>query len=277
MNQGIGRHACEASMRIFRIIFFATIFLSAISPAIRAQTLPGQIEIADLALPTGGSERVLFIGTHPSYATVILLSGGDGVFTIDNAGNVTPGGNFLVRTRDLWAAQHFGVVVPGPPNGQSLTGRRSTPAYAGELDRVVDFARSRSNAPVWLVGTSQGSIAAVNGGAHLGAKVAGVVLTSSITRPSQVGETIFDAAPGLISVPTLVVANSADTCRSTPPEDAPSILAALVRSPRKELMMFDSREIRSDPCRARSPHGYLGIETAVVQRIADWIRSTPAR
>jgi pimeloyl-ACP methyl ester carboxylesterase len=264
-------------MRIFCIIFFATIFCSAASPAIRAQTAPGQVEVADLALATGGSERVLFIGTRPSRATVILLSGGEGVFTIDNAGNVTPGGNFLVRTRDLWAAQGFGVVVPGPANGQSLTGRRSTLAYVGELDRVVDFARSRSNAPVWLIGTSQGSTAAVNGGAHLGSKVAGVVLTSSVTQRSRAGETVFDAAPGLIAVPTLVVANSSDTCRFTPPGEAPRILAALVRSPRKELMMFDSRDSQSDPCQARSPHGYLGIEAAVVQRIADWIKSTPVR
>jgi len=40
-------------------------------------------------------------------------------------------------------------------------------------------------------------------------------------------------------------------------------------------MMFESREIQSDPCQAASPHGYLGIEATVVQRIGDWIKSTP--
>jgi len=260
-------------VRTVGLFFSVLIFCCTISPALRAQAGPGQIEVADLAVPTGGSERVLFIGWRPGRATVILLSGGDGVFTIDNAGDVRPGGNFLVRTRGLWAAQGFGVVVPGPANGQSLSGRRSTAAYVGELERVVDFARSRSNAPVWLIGTSQGSTAAVNGAARLGSKIAGVVLTSSITRPSRVGETVFDAAPGMISVPTLVVANSSDTCRFTAPGDAPHLVAALVRSPRKELMMFDSREIESDPCRARSPHGYLGIEATVVQRIGAWINS----
>lgn len=274
MNQAIGT---KRRMRIFYIILFAAIWCFAISPAARAQTVAGPVEVADLAVPTGGSMRVLFVNTRSSRAIVILLSGGDGVFTIDNAGGVRPGGNFLVRTRALWAAQGFGFVVPGPANGQSLSGRRSTAAYVGELDRVVDFARSRSNGPVWLIGTSQGSTAAVNGGAHLGPKVAGVVLTSSVTRPGRAGETVFDAAPGMISAPTLVVANSADTCRFTPPGDAPHLVAALIRSPRKELTMFESREIQSDPCRAHSPHGYLGIETAVVQRIAEWIRSTPAR
>jgi hypothetical protein len=264
-------------MRVFRLFVLATILFSLIGPGARGQTVVAPVEIVDLALPAGGSGQVLFLGRRSGHATVILLAGGDGVFTIDNAGNVTPGGNFLVRTRGLWVVQGFDIVLPGPPNGQSLTGRRSTADYVSELDRVVDFARSRSNAPVWLVGTSQGSIAAMNGGAHLGSKVAGIVLTSSITRPSRVGETVFDAGPHLISVPTLVVANSADTCPSTPPGDVSAILAALVQSPRKEAMMFDSREIRSDPCRARSPHGYLGIEPVVVQRIADWIRSAPVR
>ena len=264
-------------MRASYFVLFAAICCFATSPAAHAQIVPGHVEVADLAMPTGGSERVLFLGSRAGRATVILLSGGDGVFTIDNVGNVMPGGNFLVRTRALWAAQGFGVVVPGPANGQSLSGRRSTAAYAAELDRVVDFARSRSAARVWLIGTSQGSTAAANGGAHLGPKVAGVVLTSSVTRPGRAGETVFDAAPGMISVPTLVVANTADTCRFTPPGDAPHIVAALVRSPRKELMMFESREIQSDPCRAHSPHGYLGIEATVVQRIADWISSTPVR
>jgi hypothetical protein len=30
---------------------------------------------------------------------------------------------------------------------------------------------------------------------------------------------------------------------------------------------------RSDPCDGMSPHGYLGIEGMVVQRISDWIRA----
>jgi hypothetical protein len=29
----------------------------------------------------------------------------------------------------------------------------------------------------------------------------------------------------------------------------------------------------SDPCQGMSPHGYLGIEGMVVQRISEWIRA----
>jgi hypothetical protein len=35
--------------------------------------------------------------------------------------------------------------------------------------------------------------------------------------------------------------------------------------------------MRSDPCEAFSPHGYLGIEASVIQRIATWIDAAPGR
>ena len=78
-------------------------------------------------------------------------------------------------------------------------------------------------------------------------------------------------------MPALVVANRGDSCGSAAPGFAPQILAALARSPRKEIIYFDSRQIQSDPCEAMSPHGYLGIEADVVQRISDWIRTAGGR
>jgi class 3 adenylate cyclase len=104
-------------------------------------------------------------------------------------------------------------------------------------------------------------------------------LASSVTRPGRAGETLFDAEPGAIAVPVLVVSNQNDTCGVSPPGDAPNVLAALTRSPRKELVMVTSSQIarRSDPCEGMSPHGYLGIEGEVVQRISDWIKAAGGR
>ena len=42
--------------------------------------------------------------------------------------------------------------------------------------KAVDFVGGRTKVPVWLVGTSQGTTAAVGGAARLGDKIAGVVL-----------------------------------------------------------------------------------------------------
>jgi hypothetical protein len=209
----------------------------------------------------------------------VLLPGTDGVVGLDGAGGVHQlGGNFLVRTISQWTAQGFDVVLPDAPNGTSLFGQRHLPAYV-DVGRAIDFGRSRANLPVWLIGTGQGSIAAVNIAAHLGSKVSGVVLASSVTRPGRAGETLFDAEPGAIAVPVLVVSNQNDAYAVSPPGDAPNVLAALARSPHKELVMVTSSQItrRSDPCEGMSPHGYLGIEGAVVQRISDWIRTANGR
>src|SRR6185437_13686639 len=114
--------------------------------------------------------------------------------------------------------------------------------------------------------------------AHLGPKIAGVVLTSSVTRVGRrTGETVSNASPAAIAVPALVVANSGDTCPLSSPADAPGLLAAMPASPRKELIVVNSTTIQSDPCEAMSPHGYLGIEASVIQRIAAWISAAPGR
>ena len=224
----------------------------------------------------GGTERVLFLGGRQARAIVLSLPGGDGIIGLDSAGGVRQaGGNFLVRTLGQWVAQGFAVVLPDAPNGISLTGRRHLPAYADTIGRAIDFSRSRAALPVWLIGTSAGTTAAVNGAAHLGRKVSGAVLTSPVTRRGSSGETIFDAEPGAVAVPVLVVSNEYDRCADTPPGDAPMVLSALTRSLRKELVMVRSGQIAkgSDPCHGMSPHGYLGIEGTVVQRISEWIRA----
>jgi hypothetical protein len=269
------RPLCRASQLALLLLFAA---MSSLGIAL-GQTVPGSPIVSDLPV-AGGTERVLFLGTQGARALLVLLPGTDGIVGLDSEGGVHQlGGNFLVRTIGQWTVQGFDVVLPDAPNGTSLLGQRHLPAYADAIGRAIDFGRSRANLPVWLIGTSQGSTAAVNGAAHLGAKVSGVVLASSVTGPGRAGETLFDAEPGAITVPVLVVSNQSDTCAVSPPSDAPNILAALTRSPRKELVMVTSSPIarRSDPCEGMSPHGYLGIEGMVVQRISDWIRTVGGR
>lgn len=150
--------------------------------------------------------QVLFNGPANPRAIVFVFAGGNGTVAFNSANQITGmGGNFLIRTRPLWLAQGFAYVTLGSPS--SLMGRRHTPAYANTIAYAIDFARQRANAPVWLIGTSQGSIAAANGAAHLPGRVAGVVLSSSVAGRSASGETVFDSDLGAIAVPALIVAN----------------------------------------------------------------------
>jgi hypothetical protein len=219
-----------------------------------------------------GGTQVLYAGPANPRAVVFMFAGGDGNVGFNTAGQITRlNGNFLMRTEPLWLAQGLGFATLA--SSSSLMGQRHTPAYAATIARGVDFVRSRTQAPIWLVGTSMGSIAAANGAAHLPGRVAGMVLTSSVAGPNRAsGETVFDSDLGAIAVPALVVSNRGDTCPIAGPGFAPQILAALARSPRKEIVYVESHQVQSDPCEAMSPHGYLGIEGDVVQRISGWIR-----
>jgi pimeloyl-ACP methyl ester carboxylesterase len=252
----------------------ATFLLAVVEPAV-AQNVASEI-----ALAGGGSERVVFTSPANPTAILVMFAGGDGTVEIADSGTIGNTGNFLLRTQPLWLAQGFAVEILGAPNNASLNGQRHTEAYADAVGRAVDFARTRSSAPVWLVGTSAGTTGAANGAAHLGGKVTGLVLTSSVTRQyPDLGETVFDTNLAAITVPVLIVANQDDACPVTPPGDSPRIAAFLVRSPRKEVVYVHRDQICSScrACEAFAPHGFLGIESAVIQRIADWIRATPAK
>ncbi|HEU0215360.1 MAG TPA: alpha/beta hydrolase [Stellaceae bacterium] len=223
-----------------------------------------------------GGMQLLYSGPANPRAIAFVFAGGDGTVAFNAAGQISHmGANFLFRTQSLWLAQGLGYATLGSTS--SLRGQRHTPAYAQIIGRAIDALRARANAPVWLIGTSQGAIAAANGAAHLPGRVAGVVLTSAVAGRSASGETVYDSDLGAIAVPALVVANRGDTCPSAGPGFAPQILAALARSPRKDIIYVESHQQRSEPCEATSPHGYLGIEGDVVQRIAGWIGSAPGR
>ena len=250
--------------------------LAAVFYAATVGLAAAQAVVADLPVPSGGTERAAFLAAPQARATVVLLAGGEGIVPIDNAGN-SGNQNFLIRTRTMWQQYAINAVILASPNGSSLMGQRAQPAYAAALAVAVDFAHSRGNVPVWLVGTSNGTIAAVNGGARLGGKVAGIILTSPVTQPNRAGETVFSAGASSVAVPALVISNTGDTCRASPPSDAQNLVNAMANSPRKELILVSSNAIQGDPCAARSPHGYLGIEASVVQRMAYWINAAPGR
>ena len=235
-----------------------------------AQPLWAQNFAADIPLGSGGNERVLFASAANPRATLIMFPGGSGIVGVSASGTTT-NLNFLVRTLPLWLAHGFAVEILDAPNGTSLLGQRHTSGYAAAIDRAIDFARSRANAPVWLVGTSQGSTAAANGAAHLGGKIAGIVLMSSVTGRSSAGETLFDSEPERVTVPVLIVANTGDTCPASTPTDAPKISDVLTQAPRKEILYLDSTAIQGPPCDAESPHSYFGIEQATVEHVAEWI------
>ena len=241
-----------------------------------AGSVVAETAVTELPLDDGGIQRVLYASQTNPHAALIMLSGGNGMVEFGLDGSFQRmGDGFLLRTLPLWQAQGLAVAVLSSPNGMSLFGYRHTPAYAAVIGQAVDFVRNRANAPVWLVGISQGTTAAVGGAARLGDRIAGIVVMSSVTGRSSSGETLFDSEPERVTIPVLIVANTGDTCPASPPKDAPKISAALTQARRKEILYVESAAVRGLGCDAGAPHSYSGVEQVTVERVAEWIKAVP--
>jgi pimeloyl-ACP methyl ester carboxylesterase len=238
---------------------------------------PTDLTVIDLPLSGGDVQRIWYRQPAQPVAALVLLTGGDGVLSISSDGVIRRDGNFLVRTRAQWIEHGFAVAIPDVPGDRStLMNGRLSRGYGEILRRIVELVRTRTSAPIWLVGTSQGTNAAANGAALMTqGEIAGVVLTSSVSRPSrQSSETVFAASLALISVPTLIVSHQGDRCVVTPPSDAAPIQRALTKAPKTEVMLFNGGfPPRSTECEAYAEHGYFGIESQVIDRISEWIKT----
>ncbi|HVO04528.1 MAG TPA: hypothetical protein VMT54_20185 [Candidatus Cybelea sp.] len=254
---------------------FGAMVLSAILAATAAPASAGD-PVKDIAFP-GGSERALLITPGQPKATLILFPGGDGVIGLGSDGSIATGSNFLVRSRRHWGELGFAVLLPDVPSGQSgLMGQRLTDSYAAAVSALVGFAKQQSAAPVWLIGTSQGTNAVVNAASRMTHReIAGIVLTSTLTEPgtgSMLRETVFGAKLAAIDVPVLIVSHSEDACKLSPPTDDARVKAALTGAPQAEITTESGgKPADSDACGAKSAHGFYGIEGETIRQIADWI------
>jgi pimeloyl-ACP methyl ester carboxylesterase len=210
-------------------------------------------------------------------ATVVLLPGGAG-----GIGRIGPegwpdGSNFLVRSAQLFADQGFNIAVmarPSDMNDMDYPFRVSV-AHIDDIRKVVQQTKERWDVPVWLVGTSRGTVsgtAAVIAMRDEGL-IAGLVLTASVTAGRVTG-----AVPGQaldkITIPVLVVHHTQDACKICIPSQAKTIEPKLSASPAHATFMLEGGTNPSgDPCEALHYHGFIGMEAQAVQQIADWAKA----
>lgn len=211
------------------------------------------------------TQPILFQPASSPVGSVVLFTGAHGVIAVTQ-------GNFLLRVRGSFASQGISVAAIDAPSdhasGLSDDYRASADA-AQDLAAVVAFLKAKVPVPVWLVGTSRGSISAANGAARLGpSQVAGVVLTSSVWAGGMARVPLAS-----ITVPTLIVHNRQDGCVESPPSGAEPALAALTAAPVKQLVFVSGGTPKGNPCGGLSAHGYYGIEDQVVPIVIDWIKS----
>jgi hypothetical protein len=244
-----------------------------------AQAAAPVARVVELLPEDGVHQRVLAFGPAKPEKAIVMLPGGSGDVGITKDGGLKHDDNFVVRTRAAWAAQGYLVIIPDTIDRKNLRGLRSSSRYATVVDALLGFAKDQTSGPVFLLGTSQGSIAAVNGAAHARPELlSGVVLTESVSIMGHSGETVFDAHPSDVRVPALVVANRKDACDVAPPSEAPAIARALSGSSSVQVAYVDGGVTRSkNPCGSLSPHGYYGIEPQVIDLISNWMSAHSGR
>ena len=108
----------------------------------------------------------------------------------------------------MFAEHDLLVALVDPPSDRpNLNGFRTSQAHALDIKGVIAYLREQAHVPVWLVGTSYGTVSAIMVADWLADEGGpdGVVLTSSLFRRGRIGDSVFDADPAHIRIPLLVV------------------------------------------------------------------------
>ena len=240
----------------------------------------GALEEQVRTIPTRPGVTESFVLIRPSgtpAASVVLFMGGRGALGLQRGALGPRNTNFLVRTRQRFAEHGLLVAVvdvPSDRTSEALVGFRTSAEHAADVRALIAALHAEASVPVWLVGTSMGSVSAASVAARLTeGGPDGVVLTSSVMgRNREMGESLQDVALDRIRVPVLVVHHRDDGCPSSRYADTSWAMRRLSAAPKKELLTFSGGDApQSPPCEPLAPHGYFGIDARVVDAIAAWI------
>ena len=232
-------------------------------------------EVLRVATREGVTVPIYTFWRDDALATVVLFSGGGGGYGKIGEDGWPAGGNLLIRTGKHWASHPFNVVMVGrPTDGIDLSNGAVRIGEEHAADNVAIFKaiKNRSARPIWVVGTSMGTISAAAAAIHDSERLVwGVVLTWLVVVYKIAG-----AVPkqdlDKIRVPTLVLHHEHDACWACRPYEARNIVDGLKNAPvRKLTLVSGGSGATGDPCEPLHYHGYAGMQNEAVDLIAAWI------
>jgi len=195
-------------------------------------------------------------------------------------------GNFLIRARTEFVKRSVAVaIIDAPSDRQSgffSTGMsdefRFSEEHSNDIAAVVADLKTRlPDLPLFLVGTSRGTVSAASLAVKLSQQVAGVVLTSTMFR--ETGSRAKSVGPGLsrfdfraVKIPLLFVHHASDGCVVTPYDDA-----ARMSKTFPLVTVFGGLPAKSDECEALSAHGFYGKESQTIEEVVNWMLKKPYR
>lgn len=265
-------------MRVLRAVQMSWPTLGAMAFAILL-SLSGSYAQAEgvlLKVPTRpGIKTTLFWeeAQTPS-ATVLLFPGGGGGFGTVQDGKAQ-GGNFLVRSASYFLTNGFNVAIFGRPSDMDDIGwtERTGADHLADVRTVLEYVKQKSPLPIWLVGTSRGTVSATAAAIQIrDPAIAGLVLTSSVVRFETPGSVVRQDLAA-IRLPVLVYHHAKDGCKHCRPHEVPAILQGLKNASTKKLMLAEGgANPTGDVCAGQHWHGFIGMEQQAVDTITTWMR-----
>ena len=181
--------------------------------------------------------------------------------------------NFLSRSREEFFAHGFNVMVVYRASDMAkLDYEYRATQHVSEIAKVLAYAKQFGK-PIWLVGTSRGTVSGTATAIALGAsQVQGLVLTSSVTQKKPGAVPTQNLAA--LKVPVLVVHHKNDACKICIPSQAQEMTSHLSASPMKKFIMVEGgSDPEGDPCESRHWHGFVNYEKETVTLITEWIKN----
>lgn len=251
------------------------------------------------ASPSGAQQEIVTLSTRPgvtqSYfltsfpknmrGVALLFPGSGGLIQLrsENGKPRFNQGNFLVRSRSEFIKRGLVAAILDAPSDQQA-GWGMSDEFRLSLDHftdisavLADLSKRLAGAPVFLVGTSRGTISAAALGARIPDGISGAVLTATMFRQAPRKST--EPGPGLskfdfatVKAPLLFVHHVSDQCESTPYGEA-----ARLADRYPLITVFGGPPPQSGPCEAFSQHGFFGKEAETVEEMVNWMLKKPFR
>jgi hypothetical protein len=229
--------------------------------------------------------QAYFIASQPKnlQAIAVLFSGSGGMIRLrqQQDGIKFDSDNFLVRSQTEFTKRGVVAAIPDAPSDQQSGWGMSDEFRLGadhftDIAAVVGDLKKRFPAkPLFLIGTSRGTISAAALGWRFGQEVSGAVLTAAMFR--QTGRQSREPGPGLsrfdfgtIKIPLLLVHHVGDQCNVTPYSGA-----ARLSNQYPLITVAGGSPPQSGPCDPLSAHGFFGRESETVEQVVNWMLTKP--
>ena len=244
------------TMDIYKTLGATLILALCINSFSIAQTEKVDLYVDTARYPDGDEIPYIFVPSDklPPKYVLIVMPGGNGTIGLKKNPDGSPffngKGNFLIRTRGIFADNDFAVVVID--RGRSLDRMRGV---------VADIKKKFPTAKIYIAGTSLSTTETIYMSENMDGEVAGFIHTSSVSAIGGLDTRNRKSR-------NLIVTHKNDGCRVTPTSSS----IENSKSYGTPLFVVEGGFEEGDPCQAAGHHGFRGIEPEVVDKIKAWIK-----